>query len=212
MQTLYFVATSGTRCRAAIRFSAFRKTLSSGALGRMVRPRLQPTSFQARPVRFRPSSPNSTTSFSSPPTRSRPVASCGRSDRTARSRWRPIWCPGSKGRTRSSTELDDESDYTTVEYKGELYFNASTPTFGRELYKVKADGSVVLVADLAPGQDSSSPLFGNSNTRFIFNDEFYFDTSEGTHALWKIKADGSVQAVPLPNVATAARCSRLHAV
>lgn len=80
-------------------------------------------------------------------------------------------------------------------YNGELYFYANKDYgytgIGRELYKMKADGSVVVAADIRPGAAGSSvgrPAFT------VYRDELYFGADDGTTGteLWKVKADGSV--------------------
>ena len=44
-------------------------------------------------------------------------------------------------------------------FNGELYFSAATVPAGGELFKVKADGTLALVADIVSGSGSSSPQF-----------------------------------------------------
>ena len=74
-------------------------------------------------------------------------------------------------------------------FNGELYFNADGGSDGFELWKVKADGSVVQAADINPGADNSDPFFFTA-----FNGELYFNADDGSDGveLWKVKADGSV--------------------
>ena len=80
------------------------------------------------------------------------------------------------------------SDFTA--FNGELYFSGHNDPVdtGTDLWKVKADGSVVQAADINPG------AMPTPNGFTAFNDELYFAANDGTtgRELWKVKADGSV--------------------
>src|SRR5437660_436740 len=69
-----------------------------------------------------------------------------------------------------------------------LYFQANDGTSGIELWELKADGTVVRVADISPGTASSNPAGLTA-----FDGELYFSATDGTSGteLWKLKADGS---------------------
>lgn len=69
-----------------------------------------------------------------------------------------------------------------------LYFEAYERTTGFELWKVDDTGTVVQVADLNPGPDSSFPSGAE------LNGEFYFAADDGTtgRELWKADGDGGV--------------------
>jgi ELWxxDGT repeat protein len=76
-----------------------------------------------------------------------------------------------------------------VVYHNELYFQGNGGSNGIELWKVKADGSVALAADI------NTTGTGNSNPTglTIFNDELYFQATTGANGseVWKVAADGS---------------------
>jgi len=85
------------------------------------------------------------------------------------------------------------SDYDFRIFNGELYFTATTTAEGLELYKVKADGSVALVADINPGGASGpDPILPFLNT-FESNGELYFAATspDGGFEPWKITAAGT---------------------
>ena len=75
------------------------------------------------------------------------------------------------------------------EFNGELYFQNDDGNSGRELWQVKADGSVAQVADIEPGADWSQPRGFTT-----FADELYFSAYTSGHGdqIWKVSADGSV--------------------
>ncbi len=80
---------------------------------------------------------------------------------------------------------------TTALFNGELYFNASTAATGQELWKVKADGTVVSLGDLNPGAASFAPLLIDA---VEMGGELYFvaQTANSGEELWKITASGNV--------------------
>src|SRR5690606_12111824 len=72
------------------------------------------------------------------------------------------------------------------EFKGEVYFTASTE-LGEELWKTDGtEGGTILVKDINPGFGSSSPLY------FIeFNGHLYFNANDGVSGYEIWRTDGT---------------------
>jgi ELWxxDGT repeat protein len=68
-----------------------------------------------------------------------------------------------------------------TEFKGDLYFAASDPVHGRELWKRSSNGTK-LVKELMPGAGDSSPLFLT-----VMGERVFFVATDSTHgqSLWK---------------------------
>src|SRR5207247_931763 len=83
----------------------------------------------------------------------------------------------------------DSSPSGFTAFNNELYFSANNGGNGFELWKVRADGSVVLVHDIDPGAASSFP-----SGFTVLNTALYFSADDGPHGteLWKVQGDGSV--------------------
>ena len=71
-------------------------------------------------------------------------------------------------------------------FNGEMCFCGSDGAHGAELWKVKADGSVVLAADVNPGSGSSFDIF---RSFAVFDGDLYFKAGDGTHGR-TVEADG----------------------
>jgi len=76
-----------------------------------------------------------------------------------------------------------------AEFNGELYFRASSSSFGFELFKITSSGSVMLAADIAAGTDGSFLEFLGE-----FNSELFFraQSSSFGQELYKVASSGSV--------------------
>ena len=86
----------------------------------------------------------------------------------------------------SSYSYGDSSNLTNV--NGTLYFNATDATNGAELWKIDSSGNPVLVKDINPGADSSSP-YDLTNV----NGTLYFNATNATNGaeLWQIDSTGN---------------------
>ena len=69
-------------------------------------------------------------------------------------------------------------------FNDELYFRATTPDTGGELWKVDAGGTVTLAADVRPGSDGSLVT-----DLTVFDNELYFTAFQ--EEVWKIDAAGT---------------------
>jgi ELWxxDGT repeat protein len=80
-----------------------------------------------------------------------------------------------------------------VNFDGVLYFGASDPMHGDELWK--SDGTVlgtILVEDINPGVNSSRPSFYSRSYNFVqSNHKLFFWADDGIHGteLWAIESN-----------------------
>ncbi|MCA0433104.1 MAG: hypothetical protein LCH46_07550 [Proteobacteria bacterium] len=82
--------------------------------------------------------------------------------------------------------------YSTAVNGGELYFVATTDAQGSELWKIRADGTPVLAADVATGSANSNPT-----GLMAFNGSVYFsaETAEHGRELWRVGTSGTAERV-----------------
>jgi len=87
-----------------------------------------------------------------------------------------------------------------IAYNGEVFFEADDGVIGDELYKIAADGSVVLVKDINTDTEDNSPI-GDPKNFIIYKGELYFNGNDGDNGadkhdseLWKTDGttDGTV--------------------
>jgi VCBS repeat-containing protein/ELWxxDGT repeat protein len=79
-----------------------------------------------------------------------------------------------------------------VAFDNTVYFAASTPATGIELWRVGTSGNVELVRDFAPG--STNGLISNPNLT-VFNDALWFDapgSASTASSLWRVQPGGAL--------------------
>jgi ELWxxDGT repeat protein len=89
---------------------------------------------------------------------------------------------------RHETRSSNSFPFQFIEFNNALWFTASKPDQGTELWKLGADGSVTQWTDINPGAASASP-----RDFFEFENALWFraDGDDGNE-LYKLSADGSV--------------------